>query len=192
LSLVLGASNFGQAKIALGEFLKLGKAAPSSMTARVLIDQKFALIVASLGEFPQWKDRLVNDPYNKKFVPPEQEERDDLDLPSISKLIKKAAGAALEWGTSGFAKADPWEIDLRMQACGTCDHRVKAPQNPVYKVAKKLAGGDDAICKLCGCSIVLKASIPLEKCPEPEYEGASTSRWKGEIDKDPKKLNRGK
>jgi hypothetical protein len=192
LSDVFSATSFGQSRASLGHFLGLTGDAPSSMTARVLIDQKFALIVASLGKLPQWRDRLVNDPYNKKFIPPQEEEVDQMDLPSVGRLVKNAAGAALEWGTSAFAKPDPWEVDLRREACLSCDQRKQAPKNLVYSVARIASGGEDDICQMCGCAIALKIMMPAEKCPLPAYEGASISRWKGEIDTNPRKVRRQK
>ncbi len=181
------AENFGTARAELGKFLGMDGSAPANVTARVLVDQRYANLVVGLRNFPDWREKLLNDPLNNEYTPPAMDRADATDLPTAKAIIKKAATAAWDWAANGFEIEEPEEVQRRFEACEPCEKRAEAPKTLLYQAGKSLLGKDKTICTACGCFIATKIAKKTELCPLASDIDPNLSRWGGEIDKDPYK-----
>ncbi len=190
---VYNAPTFGEARNRLGSLIGLDEAAPANMTARTLNDQKFAMMVSSLGKHPKWRAQFLHDPYNAKFAPPAETpfDTDKQSVASVSVLVKKAAQGMLKWGTTGFQMAEPQLMQQRRSACLDCDQLSEPPDTFAYRIAKKVSKGDNRICKACGCIVLKKAAMPTERCPMAALDDPSKSRWGDPIEESTPQSNLG-
>lgn len=190
---VYSAPSFGEAREKLGALIGLDEAAPANMTARMLNDQKFAIMVSSLGKNPKWRAQFLHDPYNAKFAPPEQavSDPDQESVASVSELVKKAATGMLKWGTTGFQVAEPHLMQQRRAACLDCDQLSEPPDTFAYRIAKQVSKGDNRICAACGCIVMKKVAMPTERCPKAALDDPSKSRWGDPIEESTPQNNRG-
>lgn len=67
------------------------------------------------------------------------------------------------------------DLKIRLDACYSCDNRVSAPSQGLYRVSKMVMGND--VCRLCGCHIETKASLLRERCPAPDETNPEFNRW---------------
>jgi hypothetical protein len=67
------------------------------------------------------------------------------------------------------------DLKLRLDACYSCDNRVSAPNQGLYRVSKVVMGGD--VCRLCGCHVETKARLARERCPAPDETNPGFNRW---------------
>lgn len=101
---IRAAHTSGEALHRVGDALGLADQASQAVTARVLTDQKFATQLAAVRGFPDWRDRLPNDPMNDAFAPAE-EASDDHNPRSAAALVAKGANALLRWGQAGSRRS---------------------------------------------------------------------------------------
>lgn len=179
---VYHAATFGEACEELGKLLELGGPAPAAPTARALADLKFATYLAATRKFPEWRDRLMNDPMNERFDPPTDERISEHAPASVAELFRKSAVALTKWGATGFQTVEPWILEHRRRACLSCEHLSNAPNTVAYQVAAVVAGDDKRICDLCGCLYAQKSAIPTERCPAADPADPTRSRWGDPMD----------
>lgn len=179
LAPVRDAGTFEEARHALNAILGLRGPASTGATARVLADPKFALYLTSTRMFPQWRDKLLEDPANQLFAEALAELPLAQEAPSrhIASLARKAAVSLAKWTASGFATVEPWLLQHRLAACAGCDQNVEAPASLLYQISLKLDQSDDRVCNACGCFLRKKASMPFETCPLSATDDATLSRW---------------
>lgn len=178
------ADSFHEARQRLGAYFGLDADAPANVTARVLNDQRFAALVASMGKFPEWRQKFLNDPFNAKFEVPDADtdQGRTRSLTSTATLVKKAAFGLLKWGTQGFFAVDPVVKEKRAAACTECDQAVEAPKTKLYEVAN-LGSSDTRMCDACGCLLAKKIAMPTESCPLAHPDDPTLTRWGEPVEK---------
>jgi hypothetical protein len=67
------------------------------------------------------------------------------------------------------------DLKIRLDACYSCDNKVSAPNQGLYKISKIVMGND--VCRLCGCHIETKARLLREQCPAPDETNPGFNRW---------------
>ncbi len=179
LAPIRDAESFGDARQMLAALIGLTEPAPPGMTARVLVDTKFAALVAGMGHLPGWRDRLVNDPFNGKFAPPDiaDDAADAASLPKTRELVSNFAKGVATWAGSGFTATPPEKLAVRKAACEACDQLTEAPNEGLHRIARAVAGPDKRMCRACGCLMSKKIALDTEHCPLPNKDTPTLSRW---------------
>ncbi|MDB9527336.1 hypothetical protein PN498_15150 [Oscillatoria sp. CS-180] len=181
LESVCEAETIGEARDKLGEILKLKGPATRAVTLRVLADSAFAERLISVRNFPDWRDRLLDDPVNLAFEPTDQSlgegEGDTHSVTSTVSVIKKSSAALLQWGAAGFQKTKPEIAERRKAACLSCDQLTEPPNSFPYQIARAFADSDRRICAACGCVVSKKILMATERCPLVDPENPNRSRW---------------
>ncbi len=179
LAPIRDAETFGDARQMLAGLIGLTEPAPPGMTARVLVDTKFAALVAGMGHLPGWRDRLVNDPFNGKFAPPDiaDDAADAASLPKTRELVSTFAKGVATWAGSGFTATPPEKLAVRKAACEACDQLTEAPNEGLHRIARAVAGPDKRMCRACGCLMSKKIALDTEHCPLPNKDTPTLSRW---------------
>lgn len=178
------AKTFGEARQLLAGLMGLTNPASPGMTARVLVDSKFAGLVAGLGHLPEWREKLINDPFNGKFAPPDISENaaDTASLPTTREMVSNFAKGVATWAGSGFQATSPEKLAKRLAACEGCDQLTQAPKEGLHRIARAVAGSDKRICRACGCLMQKKIALDTEHCPLAHKDTPTLSRWGEPID----------
>ncbi|WP_084962899.1 hypothetical protein [Thermoactinospora rubra] len=93
---------------------------------------------------------------------------------STAVLLARAGKAVARWAASGFAQAPDEVFRQRRQACLTCEHL--GPPPPGLPSWMTRFGDERTHCGLCGCSVVQKARMATETCPDGRWGTYGTSR----------------
>ncbi|MEM9567474.1 MAG: hypothetical protein AAF974_04130 [Cyanobacteria bacterium P01_E01_bin.34] len=175
------AETIGEARDRLGKLLGLANPATTAVTLRVLADSTYAEKLASVRKFPAWRDRLLAEPKNEAFAPPDrpldEDEVNARPVTSTVALVKKSSAALLRWAAAGFKKTEPEIVEQRKTACLSCDQLVEPPSSFPYEVTKVFSDGDRRICAACGCVVAKKILMATETCPLADIEDKDRTRW---------------
>lgn len=178
---IYAAETIGEARDRLGKLLGLAEPATTAVTLRVLADSSFAEKLASVRKFPAWRDRLLAEPKNEAFVPPDRPlDKDEVNTRPVTStvaLVKKSSAALLRWAAAGFKQTEPEIAEQRQAACLSCDQLVEPPNSLPYEVVNVFSDGDRRICAACGCVIAKKILMATEACPLADPEDANLTRW---------------
>ena len=98
----------------------------------------------------------------------------DIRQPNI-KEIANATKSILSAAADPTLRTSDNDLKLRLDACYSCDNRVIAPNQGIYRVSKIMMGSN--ICRLCGCHIETKARLTREHCPAPDETNHGFNRW---------------
>ena len=174
---VYEAANQEDAQARLGDILGLDGPAAPEVTHRALKDSDFAARLMGTRKFPEWRNRLLDDPANRLFLPAAEPAPAPDGAAREVVLFTRAAAALVQWGAAGFTRADPARISRRLDACHTCPQLTNPPDRMSYNGAGLVIGRDQKSCAACGCFVKAKAVMATESCPERDPEDAALTRW---------------
>lgn len=168
--------SWDQVRKEFSEMLEMDGLVPENVLKRAIADEKFASYLISMKGKPNYLDMMFKDPKNKAY---DDQPAAKQNLTNLG-LVKKAAGAMLNWAKSGFKTVDAATFEKRFSTCKGCEHFAEAPDLAMYKVTivKDL---DSRICSLCGCVASRKAKLASENCPAQDAANPSLSKWQEPI-----------
>ncbi|WNG16044.1 hypothetical protein [Cystobacter fuscus] len=94
--------------------------------------------------------------------------------PPSAILFVRATQALVRWGLGGFRRVGPEAFAQRLDACLRCPHLRRPSERLLYQMT---GNQEQPLCGLCGCTIVRKARLQTEDCPDAHPINAGMSRW---------------
>lgn len=92
-----------------------------------------------------------------------------------AKEIAHATQSILSALSNPALRTNARDLELRLDACYSCNNRVAAPDKGLYKMSKIFMGSN--VCRLCGCHIETKARLHRERCPAPDIMKPGYNLW---------------
>ncbi len=142
---------------------------PDPVIDHAIHDPLFLHHLLQVKNSPPLLDKLIKEVLNAPNTAYSQPRR--LGLKEIANATRSILNAA----TSESLRSSDAVVKIRLDACYSCENRIKAPNQGIYKVSKHVLGNE--VCRLCGCHIETKARLLKEQCPAPDKGNPGFNRW---------------
>lgn len=153
-----------QACTRLGEILGTSEPVSEQVFAAAMQDQSYARNLLVTRDAPHLREHLLANP---------PAVRDDA---SAIVLTGRAAKALVRWAGTGFSAVEEQLYRQRLDACAACPHQIEAKRHPtLYRMMSD--GERPKVCGRCGCSLVRKARMTSERCPDEDPRRPGFNRW---------------
>lgn len=132
-------------------------------------DPLFLHHLLQVKDSPPLLEKLIKELLDAKAPIPSRTRQPNL------KEIAKATKSIISAAAFVSLRSSDADVKIRLDACYSCDKRIKAPNHGVYNISKNILGVD--VCSLCGCHIEAKARLLKERCPSPDASNPGFNRW---------------